>query len=84
MPHRAAALRSFPPGGVRIGPGAAPGNAQDPLLWGSLQPGQHPVGYASRWALDSTRSYSTELAAPAYSGPRPVLVNVSFGERIRL
>src|SRR5262249_13440084 len=31
--------------------------AQDPLLWGSLKPGPHAVGYRHLYKLDHTRQY---------------------------
>jgi hypothetical protein len=61
---------------------AGPASAQDPLLWGSLRPGPHAVGYRSLFQLDHTRQYDPELvtdpAKPPAHRPRPILVCVWY------
>src|SRR5690349_16832461 len=57
---------------------SAPAVAQEPLLWGSLEPGPHAVGFRKLYALDDTRQYDPEYsidpqALPAHR-PRPILV----------
>ncbi len=44
---------------------------QDPLLWGSLEPGPYPVGFQSSFAFDGSRDYDG-------SGARPILLEVWF------
>src|SRR6516164_8789691 len=65
---------------VALSPG--PASAQEPLLWGSLKPGPHAVGYRSFFQLDHTRQYDPELVTdpaklPAHK-PRPILVCVWY------
>jgi hypothetical protein len=65
---------------VALSSGPAPG--QEPLLWGSLKPGPHAVGYRSRFQLDHSRQYDPELVTdpakrPAHK-PRPILVCVWY------
>src|SRR5262245_29188705 len=61
---------------------SGPAPAQDPLLWGSLKPGPHGVGYRSFFQLDHTRQYDPELvtdpAKPPAHKPRPILVCVWY------
>jgi hypothetical protein len=59
---------------VACGPAAA----QDPLLWGSLKPGSHAVGYRNLYELDHTRQYDPEFATdptkPPVHKPRPIYI----------
>jgi hypothetical protein len=62
--------------------GAAPAEAQEPLLWGGLKPGPHAVGYRTLYQLDHTRQYDPEYATdmmrlPAHR-PRPILICVWY------
>jgi hypothetical protein len=62
-----------------------PAAAQDPLLWGSLKPGPHAVGFRSQFQLDHTRRYDPELVtdpskAPA-PAPRPILIYAWYPAR---
>jgi pimeloyl-ACP methyl ester carboxylesterase len=50
----------------------ASGQQPDPLLWGSLEPGPHAIGYRSTFELDTKRYFGRPR------GPRPVLVNVWY------
>ncbi|MEO2089586.1 MAG: hypothetical protein ABGY75_08840, partial [Gemmataceae bacterium] len=52
--------------------------AQDPLLWGSLKPGPHAVGYRTEYQFDHTRRYDPEYGADAKPAPRPILVCVWY------
>jgi dienelactone hydrolase len=61
---------------------SGPAAAQEPLLWGSLKPGPHAVGYRSFFQLDHTRQYAPEIVTdpaklPAHR-PRPILVCVWY------
>ena len=53
-----------------------PAAAQEPLLWGSLKPGPHAVGYRNLYQLDHTRQYDPEFATdptkPPAHKPRPI------------
>jgi dienelactone hydrolase len=57
---------------------ATPAAGQEPLLWGSLRPGPHAVGYRSLFQLDHTRQYDpewrTDPAQPPVHKPRPILI----------
>src|SRR5262249_43237623 len=52
--------------------------AQEGLLWGSLKPGPHAVGYRCLYKLDHTRQYDPELVTdpkkPPAPKPRPILL----------
>lgn len=52
--------------------------AQEPLLWGSLKPGPHAVGYRTLYQLDHTRRYDPEYSTDAKPAPRPILVCVWY------
>src|SRR5215471_13937050 len=61
---------------VTLSSGPAP--AQEPLLWGSLKPGPHAVGYRNLYRLDHTRQYDPEFVTdpttlPAHK-PRPIYI----------
>jgi hypothetical protein len=61
---------------------SGPASAQDPLLWGSLKPGPHAVGYQSLFRLDHTRQYDSEFVTdptrlPAHK-PRPILLCIWY------
>ena len=64
----------------------APG-APDRRLWGALQPGPHPVGFARSWQLDHARQYAPPFpakgahAGPVPPSPRPILVNLWYPAR---
>src|SRR5262245_1944004 len=77
---------SFPTAGVLaavvVALATTPAGAQEKLLWGSLKPGPHAVGYRSRFQLDHTRQYDPGLVTdpaklPAHR-PRPILVCVWY------
>jgi hypothetical protein len=86
-------FRSAPPGrsslrsavafaAVLTALGSAPAVAQDPLLWGSLKPGRHAVGYRTLYRLDHSRQYDPEFATdstklPAHK-PRPIYIAVWY------
>jgi tetratricopeptide (TPR) repeat protein len=59
-----------------------PAAAQEPLLWGSLRPGPHAVGYRSLYRLDHTRQYDPEFATDAAKlpvhKPRPIFIAVWY------
>jgi hypothetical protein len=61
---------------------AGPASGQEPLLWGSLKPGPHAVGYLSLYRLDHTRQYDREFATdpmkPPVPKPRPILICVWY------
>jgi hypothetical protein len=65
---------------VTLSSGPAP--AQDPLLWGSLKPGPHAVGYRSLFRLDHTRQYDPEFVTdptkPPAHKPRPILICIWY------
>jgi hypothetical protein len=60
-------------------------SAQEKLLWGSLQPGPHAVGYRIRYELDHARRYdpefTTDPAKPAADRPRPILIAAWYPAR---
>jgi Tetratricopeptide repeat len=68
--------------GVVVALSSGPASAQEPLLWGSLKPGPHAVGYRSLFQLDHTRRYDPELATdptkPPAHRPRPILLCVWY------
>src|SRR5215467_12549935 len=77
---------SFPAGAVLatvvVGLAVAPAPAQEPLLWGSLKPGPHAVGYRSLYRLDHTRQYDPEFVTdptklPVHK-PRPIFIAVWY------
>ena len=45
--------------------------AQDPLLWGNLEPGPHFVGFQSSVVFDASRNYDAKAG-------RPILLNVWY------
>ncbi len=57
---------------------ATPAGAQEKLLWGSLKPGPHAVGYRTLYQLDHTRQYdpvfTTDTTGPPAPRPRPILI----------
>ncbi|OAI42665.1 hypothetical protein AYO41_00585 [Verrucomicrobia bacterium SCGC AG-212-E04] len=60
----------------------SPAAGQEPLLWGSLKPGAHAVGYRSLYQLDQTRRYDPAFTTdpaeqPAYR-PRPILICIWY------
>jgi hypothetical protein len=61
-----------------------PREAPDRRLWGALEPGPHPVGFARSWQLDHARSYAREFRhkgtalGPSPECPRPILVNLWY------
>jgi dienelactone hydrolase len=59
-----------------------PAASQEPLLWGSLQPGPNAVGYRTLYQLDHTRQYNPEFttdpAKPPMHKPRPILLCVWY------
>jgi hypothetical protein len=61
--------------------------APDRRLWGTLEPGPHPVGFTRSWQLDPARQYAPEFRAedagpgPAPESPRPILVNLWYPAR---
>jgi hypothetical protein len=44
--------------------------AQDPLLWGNLQPGPHIIGFRSAIVLDKSRNYASKA--------RPILLDIWY------
>jgi tetratricopeptide (TPR) repeat protein len=64
---------------------STPAAAGEPLLWGSLKPGPHAVGFRSLYQLDHTRQYDPEYAAdperPPAPRPRPILICVWYPAR---
>ena len=64
---------------------SAPATAQDRLLWGSLKPGPHAVGYQTVYQLDHTREYDPEYVADATElpvhRPRPILICMWYPAR---
>jgi hypothetical protein len=72
-------------GAVVVAAGAlafGPASAQEPLLWGSLKPGPHAVGYRNLYQLDHTRQYDPEFATdptkPPAHKPRPIYICVWY------
>jgi hypothetical protein len=69
---------------VLLGPATA---APDRRLWGTLQPGPHPVGFKRSWQLDPARQYAPGFRTediglkPAPECPRPILVNLWYPAR---
>jgi hypothetical protein len=59
-----------------------PAAAQEPLLWGSLKPGPHAVGYRNLYQLDHTRQYDPEFTTdptkPPAHKPRPIYICVWY------
>jgi hypothetical protein len=59
-----------------------PASAQEPLLWGGLEPGPNAVGYRSLYRLDHTRQYDPEFATdpaqPPAPKPRPIYIRVWY------
>jgi tetratricopeptide (TPR) repeat protein len=59
-----------------------PAASQEPLLWGSLKPGPHAVGYRSLFQLDHTRQYDPEYVTdptkPPVHKPRPILICIWY------
>src|SRR5262245_21758157 len=78
--------RSFRTTGALVVAGVAlsfgPASAQEPLLWGSLKPGPHAVGYRNLYQLDHTRRYDPEFATdptkPPVHKPRPIYICVWY------
>jgi pimeloyl-ACP methyl ester carboxylesterase len=66
-----------------LAPGCA--RAQEALLWGSLRPGPHAVGFRALYQLDHTRQYDpdyrTDTARPPVHRPRPILLCVWYPAR---
>jgi hypothetical protein len=62
--------------------GSTPAAAQEQLLWGSLKPGPHAVGFSALYQLDPTRQYDPEYATdpqrPTAPRPRPILIGVWY------
>ncbi len=61
---------------------ASPAAGQESLLWGSLKPGAHAVGYRMLYQLDETRQYDPEFTTdpaeqPAHQ-PRPILICIWY------
>src|SRR5262249_52938067 len=61
---------------------SGPVSAQEPLLWGSLRPGPHAVGYRALYRLDHTRQYDPDFVTdptklPAHK-PRPIYIAVWY------
>jgi hypothetical protein len=67
---------------VLVALAAKPASAQEPLLWGSLKPGPHAVGYRSLYRLDHTRRYDPEFATdptkPPAHKPRPIYIAIWY------
>ena len=67
---------------IAIALSATPADAQEPLLWGSLKPGPHAVGYRTLYQLDHTRQYDPEFATdptkPPVHKPRPIFICVWY------
>jgi hypothetical protein len=61
---------------------ARPGDAQEPLLWGSLKPGPYAVGFRSLYQFDHTRQYDPEFTTdpnrPPVHHPRPILISMWY------
>jgi hypothetical protein len=61
---------------------SGPASAQDSLLWGSLKPGPHAVGYRNLYQLDHTRQYDPQFVTdptklPEHK-PRPIYICVWY------
>ena len=59
--------------------------AQEPLLWGGLEPGPHAVGFRTLYQFDDARQYDPEYATdptqlPAHR-PRPILIGIWYPAR---
>lgn len=67
---------------VAIALATSSATAQEPLLWGSLEPGPHAVGFRTLFQSDDTRQYDPEYATdptqPPAHRPRPILIAVWY------
>jgi hypothetical protein len=57
-------------------------DAQTPLLWGSLEPGPHAVGFRLEYVLDESREYDPEFVTdttriPVHR-PRPMMIGIWY------
>ncbi len=82
-PHHRSRLQAVAPLAiVLLAVASTPAAAQDPLLWGSLKPGPHAVGYRSLFQLDHTREYDPDYlpdsAVPAAHKARPILICIWY------